>query len=157
MKPKIWMLGLAMCLAMAPAFAGKDEVILKAQDKSGFATEAAMVRKQLGSGRYEYMTGKERDIVDSNLKDMQALFDTFGAADKMDGASKARLLSEQAATNEILARRDNNRTICERSAPTGSLVPKTTCRTYGDIERARRENQNFLQNTATQGSQNRGG
>lgn len=157
MKPKIWMLSLAMCLAAGPSFAGKDEVVLKAQDKLGFAAEAATVRKQLESGRYEYMTGKERETVDTNLKDIQALFDKFGAMDKMDGDSKTRLLNEQAVTNEILAKRDSNRTICERSAPTGSLVPKTTCRTYGDIERARRENQNFLQNTATQGAQSRGG
>lgn len=158
MKSKIWILGLGMCLVAGSALAGKkDEVAFKAQDKAGFSAEAATVRKQMESGRYEFMTASERATVDSNLNDMQALFDKYDAADKMDADSKVRLQNEQEATNVLLAKRDNNRVICERSAPTGSLVPKTTCRTYGEIEKDRRDNQKFLQDNAGRAVQNRGG
>lgn len=157
MKPKIWILGLGMCLAAGSAFAGKDEPALKAQSKEGFSAEVATVRKQIEAGRYEYMTASERATVDSNLNDMQALFDKFDTADKMDGDAKTRLHNEQDATNALLAKRDNSRVICERAAPMGSLIPKTTCRTYGDIERDRRDNQQFLRDTATHATQNRGG
>lgn len=155
MKPKIWMLGLGMCLAAGSAFAGKkDEEVFKAQDKAGFSAEAATVHKRMEAGRYEFMTASERATVESNLGDMQALFDKYDTADKMDGDSKARLHEEQQATNVLLAKRDSDRVICERSAPTGSLVPKTTCRTYGEIEKDRRDNQKFLQDNATRAVQN---
>jgi hypothetical protein len=157
MKPKIWMLGLGMCLAAGSAFAAKkEEVALKAQDRAGFTAEVATVRKQIAGGRYEYMTSSERATLDSNLNDMQALFDKYDTADKMDGNDKARLQTELDATNALLAKRDNNRVVCERAAPMGSLIPKTTCRTYGDMERDRRDSQKFLQDTQ-QVNQQRGG
>ena len=77
--------------------------------------------------------------------------------DKMDTNTKVKLLNDQEAINSILAKRDNNRVICERSAPTGSLLPKSSCRTYGEIERSRRDSQKFMQDTATHAVQNRSG
>lgn len=157
MKPKIWMLGLGVCLAASSASAAKkEEVALKAQDKAGFSAEVATVRKQIEGGRYEYMTASERATLDSSLNDMQALFDKYDTADKMDGDAKVRLQTELDTTNALLAKRDNNRLVCERAAPMGSLIPKTTCRTYGEMERERRDSQKFLQNTQ-QVNQQRGG
>lgn len=158
MKLKIWLLGLGMCLAAGSAFASKDEVVVKAQDKEDFAAQAAAIHKLMeAGGRYEFVTSEERAAVDSRFSDMQTLFDKYDTTDKMDKDTKIRLLNDQEAINGILAKRDNNRVICERAAPTGSLLPKSTCRTYGEIERSRRDSQKFMQDTATHAVQNRNG
>lgn len=158
MKLKIWMLGLGMCLAAGSAFASKDEVVVKAQDKEDFTAQTAAVHKLMEpGGRYEFVTSEERTAIDSHFSDMQSLFDKYDSTDKMDKDSKVKLVNDQEAINSILTKRDGNKVICERAAPTGSLLPKSTCRTYGEIERSRRDSQKFMQDTATHAVQNRNG
>ena len=158
MNLKIWLLGLGMFLSAGSAFASKDEVVVKAQDKEDFVAQTAAVHKLMEpGGRYEFITSEERATIDARFSEMQGLFDKYDTTDKMDTNTKVKLLNDQEAINSILAKRDNNRVICERSAPTGSLLPKSSCRTYGEIERSRRDSQKFMQDTATHAVQNRSG
>lgn len=129
-------------LQTGSAFAGNDQPIVKAVNKTDFATVAAAIRQQVApGGRWEYTNSSEKEQIDRDLNDMQSLFDKYGAVDQMDNASKMKLFNDQEAVNEILTKRDDDHLICKEEAPLGSLIPKRTCRTYGQIERDRREAQ----------------
>ncbi|MFC4528759.1 hypothetical protein ISN76_17160 [Dyella halodurans] len=132
-------------LAMAPmacvqAKQAPPPPSVKADTKDQFATVANNVREQMGpGGRFEFVDPGERSTVEQNLGQMQALFDKFGSVDAMDMPSKIQLYNDQSAVNAILTRRDGDREVCEQAPPTGTLIPKTTCRKYSDIERERRD------------------
>lgn len=106
---------------------------------------AAAVRKEMSrGGRFQFVSGKERQAVDARLADMQALFDRFGAVDKMDVDSKIRLFNDQEKINGILTRTDSNRQICTREMPVGTHFPKMVCQTYGEMRRQQQGDSNFL-------------
>ena len=113
---------------------------VKADTKDQFTQVADHVRDQMQTGgRFEFLTADERSSVTRGLGDMQNLFDKFGTVDAMDAGSKIQLYNAQSEVNAILTRRDGDREICEQAPPTGTLIPKTTCRKYSDIERNRRD------------------
>lgn len=113
---------------------------VKADTKDQFDAVADHVREQMTTGgRFEFVNAQEHATVDKDLGDMQALFDKFGAVDAMDDAAKIQLYNNQSEVNAILTRRDGDREICEQEKTTGSNIPKTVCRKYGDIERDRND------------------
>lgn len=161
MRTKVWMIGWVAGLAllqMGVALAAKVQPMsVKADNKSDFEAVAAEVHKQMApGGRFEFVTKSEASDLNAHLDDMQSLFDKYGTVGQMNDDSKLKLYNDQEAVNAILTRRDSDRLVCENSAPTGSLIPKKTCRTYGDIERARGDTQNFMQ-SMQQKAQVRGG
>ena len=92
--------------------------------------------------RWGFIDPTDRGTVDQRFADMQALFDKYGTVDKMDGLAKTRLLDDQNAINEALARNDGNRMICQRVAPTGSHITKEVCMTLSEM-RLREQNDKF--------------
>jgi len=147
MKFKIWMLGLGMVLAAGAAQASKTDTVIKAEDKEDFAASVQAIHKMMDpGGRYEYVTKDERGTIDARFGEMQSLFDKYGEVSKMDKDTKVKLLNDQEEVNAVLTKRDSKRVVCERVAPTGSLLPKSTCRTYGEIEANRRDAEKFMQN-----------
>ncbi|MDE2271300.1 MAG: hypothetical protein KGJ94_04875 [Xanthomonadaceae bacterium] len=112
-------------------------------DKSDFDAVHAAVKQQMQPGkRWGFIDPTDRGTVDQRFADMQALFDKYGTVDKMDGLAKTRLLDDQNAINEALARNDGNRLICQRVAPTGSHITKTVCMTLSEM-RLRERNDKF--------------
>ncbi|HEY2624631.1 hypothetical protein [Dyella sp. Tek66A03] len=113
---------------------------VKADTKDQFATVANSVREQMEpAGRFEFVDPGERATVEKDLGQMQSLFDKFGSVDAMDMPSKIQLYNDQSEVNAILTRRDGDREVCETAPPLGTLIPKTTCRKYSDMERDRRD------------------
>jgi len=113
---------------------------VKADTKDQFANVANDVREQMApGGRFEFVDAGEHSTVEKDLGQMQALFDKFGSVDAMDTPSKIQLYNDQSEVNAILTRRDGDREVCERAPALGTLIPKTTCRKYSDIERDRRD------------------
>ncbi len=142
LKPSLLFAAMLALLLSLTALQAKQATppSVKADTKEQFAQVADRVRDQMQSGgRFEFLTADERASVTRNLGDMQNLFDRFGTVDAMDAASKIQLYNEQSEVNAILTRRDGDREICEQAPPTGTLIPKTTCRKYSDIERNRRD------------------
>lgn len=126
----------------------KTETIVNASDKDTFAASVIKVKgEMLPGGRFEYIDSREREQVNTQLADMQSLFDKFGSVQQMDQASKVKLLNDQEAVNSTLTRRDDTRLICENSAPIGSHIPRTVCHTYSEIEQANHESQKEMQDT----------
>jgi hypothetical protein len=75
---------------------------------------------------------------------MQSLFDKYGTVAQMDESTKVQLFNDQEAVNAILNHNDSNRLVCEHIAPLGSNIPKTVCRTYGEIQQEQRDSQHYL-------------
>lgn len=124
----------------------KTEVIVKAENKADFAAVVAAIHQQMAAGgRYEFVDQGERAKIDANFGEMQALFDKYGTVAQMDQATKVQLFNDQEAVNAILTQRDDKRLICHTMPPTGSLIPKTSCRTYREIEAERMGTQNYMQ------------
>lgn len=120
---------------------------VKADTKDQFVAVSDHVREQMApGGRFEFVNTQERATVDTDLTQMQSLFDKFVTVDAMDAASKIQLYNDQSEVNAILTRRDGDREICDQEKSTGSNIPKTVCRKYSDIERERTDTVKTKQN-----------
>lgn len=124
--------------ANIPEANGKPVVV--ADNKANFDLVAAAVRKEMQpGGRFGFVDNAGRQTVESRLADMQTLFDQYGSVDKMQGPAQTKLLTDQNAVNEVLARNDGNRRICWKETPVGTHFPTTVCRTLAEIQ-AQRQN-----------------
>lgn len=161
MKLRAWVMMLVAGTVLLPALAvhaaGAD-VAVKAATKDDLTAAADAVHKQMvPGGRYEFITTAERGDVDAKLADMQAMFDRSPSVATMNQDTKIRLFNDQEAVNAILTKRDGDRRICKSTAAIGSLIPKTSCRTYSEIERTQRESQQYMRDTMQVGKNGRGG
>lgn len=130
--------------ANIPEANGKPVVV--ADNKVNFDLVAAAIRKQMQpGGRFGFVDNKGRQTVESGLADMQALFDQYGSVDKMQDPVQTKLLADQNAVNEVLARNDGNRRICWKETPVGTHFPTTVCRTLAEIQAQRQNAQDNLQ------------
>ncbi len=147
-----------MMLCSGAVLAGsKVDVIVKAQNKDDFAAVMQAVHQQMEPGqRFEHTTAKERSEIDARFADMQSMFDKHATVDQMNPDEKVQLFNDQEAINATLNNRDNDRLVCEHVAPVGSHIPRTTCRTYGQIMQSRRDTQQMM-NKMQQVQEARGG
>lgn len=153
-----WALAAALVMAGGAALADEPKQIVKADNAQDFAVVVAAVRQEMQTGgRYEFVPEAERGTIDTRLADMSALFDKRGTVDAMTADEKVRLMNDQSQINAILTRRDSERLICKREAPTGSHLTRSVCRTYGEIERAQHDSWRYLEDRRMQATQNRGG
>lgn len=130
--------------ANIPEMNGKPVVV--ADNKTNFDLVAAAIRKEMQSGgRFGFVDRTGRQTVESRLVDMQALFAQYGSVDKMQGPVQAKLLADQNAVNEVLARNDGNRRICWKETPVGTHFPTTICRTLAEIQAQRQNARDNLQ------------
>lgn len=133
-------------LQASAVWAYKMEVIVKAQNKSDFTAVMAAVHQQMqAGGRYEFVSHTDRDKLDASFADMQSLFDKYGTVQQMDQPSQVQLFNDQEVVNAILTHNDDKRLVCESVSPIGSHIPRTTCRTYREVEMERRSAQDFQQ------------
>jgi hypothetical protein len=136
----------------SPVFAASSQVAEKplvAQSLDSFNTEAAKIREQMRPGGvYDHIAPKDKGRVEERLDQMQKLLSAHSADGDLRREDKVALLNAQEEVNGILRHNDNNRLVCEHTAPVGSHVPKTTCRTYGEVLEQQRADQKFLQDRA---------
>jgi hypothetical protein len=136
----------------SPVFAASSQVVEKplvAQSLDSFNTEAAKIREQMRPGGvYDHIASKDKGRVEERLDQMQKLLSAHSADGDLRREDKVALLNAQEEVNGILRHNDNNRLVCEHTAPVGSHVPKTTCRTYGEVLEQQRADQKFLQDRA---------
>lgn len=160
MRLRLWLAGIAAGASLLQASvvcAYKTEVIVKAQNKSDFTAVMAAVHQQMQpGGRFEFVNRTDREKLESNFADMQSLFDKYGTVAEMDQQGKIQLFNDQEAVNAILTHNDDKRRVCESEAPIGSHIPRTTCRTYREVEMERRSAQQFQQQQQLQMDQRSG-
>jgi hypothetical protein len=159
MKLKTWLVGVAVgaVLLQVGIVQAKTDVVVKADNKDDFTAVVAAVHQQMQpGGHYEFTSNKDRAAIDTQFSGMQSLFDKYGTVGQMDQGAKVQLFNEQEAVNAILTHNDSNRLVCEHIAPLGSNIPKTICKTYGQIQQEQRDSQHYL-NTFQQVPQFKGG
>ena len=147
MKLKTWLIGLAVGAAVLQVgiVQAKTEVVVKADNKDDFAAVVAAVHQQmLPGGHYEFASKKDRADIDTQFSAMQTLFDKYGTVAQMDENAKVQLFNDQEAVNAVLTHNDSNRLVCEHIAPIGSNIPKTICKTYGQIQQEQRDSKYYL-------------
>lgn len=153
-----WALAGLFVVAAGATRAAEPKQIVKADNAQDFAVVATAVRQEMQTGgRYEFTPEAERGTIDARLADMSALFDKRGTVDAMTADEKVRLMNDQSQINTILTKRDNDRLICRREAPTGSHLTRSVCRTYGEIERSQRDSTQYLEDRKMQATMNRRG
>lgn len=161
MKTQIWLAGMVLGLALVPwgaACASNVQPAVKAETKADFTAVVGAVKKEMvPGGRYEFVSSSERQTIDANLGEMQSLFDRFETVAAMDKDAKFQLYVDQENVNAILTHRDDRRLVCKSERPIGSLLPKRTCRTYGEVERNRQFTQEEMIRRARPGFVNGGG
>lgn len=138
-----WLMVAAMAIPFSQTLAFAKEPTppdVKADTKEKFDGVMDHVHQEMGAGgRFEFLTADEHATVEKDLDDMHVLFDRYGKVDAMDDKSKIQLYNDQSEVNALLTRRDGEREICTHEQPTGSHLPKTTCRNYAQMERERRD------------------
>jgi len=143
----IGIIAAVVLLQVGVVHANKTKAIVKAENKDDFTAVVAAVHQQMQpGGRYEHVSASERTDIDQHFNDMQMLFDKYGTVGQMDQNAKVQLFNDQEFVNATLTYRDNKRLVCENIAPVGSHIPRTTCRTYGDIMQSQRDTQKVLMN-----------
>lgn len=149
MRMRSWLIGAMVGIALLQAsavYAYKTEVVVKADNKDDFTAVVAAVHQQMQpGGRYEFVDKRNREKIDASFTDMQSLFDKSGTVAQMNQDQKVQLFNDQETVNAILTHDDGNRLVCESVAPMGSHIPKTTCRTYRQVEMERRQTQDYQQ------------
>lgn len=151
------MIATAILLPSLAIQAGGADAAIKAATKDDLAAAADAVHKQMvPGGRYEFVSTAERGEVDAKLADMQAMFDRSSSVATMNQDTKIRLFNDQESVNAILTKRDGDRRICKSVAPTGSLIPKTSCHTYSEIEKSQRDSQQYMRDNMQVPQQTRG-
>jgi len=147
MKLKTWLIGVAVgaVLLQVGIVQAKTEVVVKADNKDDFTAVVAAVHQQmLPGGHYEFTSNADRAKIDTQFGAMQTLFDKYGTVAHMDENAKVQLFNDQEAVNAVLTHNDSNRLVCEHIAPIGSNIPKTICKTYGQIQQEQRDSKYYL-------------
>src|ERR1700722_10059082 len=119
-----------------PACAEKSEEFAKADTFDLFLATAQAIRKDMESGgKFEFITQSDKVAASGDLDAMTALLRKSGSVSTMKMQDKVTLFNLQEHLNGILTHSDSERLICTRGESTGSHIQKTSCRTYGDIQR----------------------
>ncbi|SRR5581483_2463278 len=117
-------------------------VVADTPDKFAARYKELETEMQAG-GRYEFISPSDKVRVEADMTSMAAMLDKAGSVDAMKQDDKVRLFNTQEQVNGILTRTDSERLVCEHRAPVGSHIPVTTCKTFGEIEKARRDVQKY--------------
>jgi hypothetical protein len=149
---KVRNLALACLVVLASATATAPEpanqvtpMTVNADTREDFAAVAEDVRAEMAEGgRFEFLSKSERQAVEDAFRRMDLLFQTSPTVEGMNKEDKVALFNQQEVVNSILKNRDSDRVVCKRERKTGSNLATTTCLTYGERERQRRDSVNEL-------------
>ena len=128
--------------------------VVAADTKDNFEAVVLAIQQQMQpGGRFSFVDSRGRQTVENRFADMRTLFDQFGTVDKMNSAAQTKLMDDQNAINEVLARYDNNRVICRNEVPVGTHFPTRVCRTLGQIQQEQNDAQQTMRVNQMRGSE----
>jgi hypothetical protein len=144
-----WLVGvLAMAISFA-AFskddASKAPAVKATTDPVEFKAQSETLQKQMeAGGRYEFVKVDEHERINVDLQKIQGLLDRQAAGSSLTREDVAAQLTAQNEINAIIAKRDGERLVCERTTPIGSHLPQTTCITFAQKQRDRQLSSDFM-------------
>lgn len=141
---------LQVCATLATAAESKT-VIADTPEKFALTVRDLRMLMQPG-GRYEFIAAADRARVNADIETMAGLLQKSGSVAAMPQADQIKLFNAQEHLNGILTHSDSERLVCEREATLGSNIARTTCKTFGQIEKARRDARKYLQHAEVMGS-----
>src|ERR1700722_5465242 len=119
-----------------PACAEKSEEFAKADTFDLFLATAQAIRRDMESGgKFEFITQSDKVAAKGDLAASTTPLKKSGSVSTMKMQDKVTLFNVQEHLNGILTHSDSERLICTRGESTGSHIQKTSCKTYGDIQR----------------------
>ena len=122
-----------------PAAAEKIEAFVKADTYELFVPTVQAVKKEMESGgKFEFIAQADKTAAIDDLDAMTALLKKYGSVSAMKMQEKVSLFNLQEHLNGILTHSSSDRLVCTRGVNTGSHIQKTSCSTYGDIQREKR-------------------
>jgi hypothetical protein len=146
-----WLLVLLATLCAPLAAKESRPAIRNADTPEKLEVVITAIRQEMTpGGRYEYLNGYNRGVVNDSLDHMQDMLVKAGSVDAMSQEQKTELFSVQEKANGILAKNSADRLVCTHSAPTGSHIPMTECKTVRELAMRRaasRRKQNEMENT----------
>lgn len=153
-RMKSRLLGLLLLTALSGvAVAETPEQVVNADTPQKLAEVQAAVDQQMGAGgRYEFISADRRGQVEGLFHEMHGMLERSGSVSAMPERDRLQLFNLQEKLNGLLAGGDSERLVCEKKAPIGALVPVKTCRTYGEIERQRRQKDRYFDNARKRNS-----
>lgn len=135
-------LAMVAALIFSSPLAAREDVkqVVVADSAAKFAPLAGEIRHQMEpGGQYEFIGSSDKHLVDRKLDEMASLLKTSGSVANMPEGDRLKLFNAQEQVNGILAHNSSDRLICQKVAPTGSHLPVTICKTYGELARNRAE------------------
>ena len=127
-------------LLAGPLHAKKaEEKAVVADTPEKFEVLVATIREQMTPGeRYEFLSEKNRGIVNQKLDQMDQMLIAAGSVSAMEHENQVKLFSLQEEVNGILARNASDRLVCTHETHVGSHIPKTTCHTVAELARSKK-------------------
>jgi hypothetical protein len=133
-----WILVLFLTICAPLAAKESGPAIKKADTPEKLEIVITAIRQEMvPGGRYEYLNGYNRRVVDDSLDHMQEMLVKAGSVDAMSQEQKTELFSYQERANGILAKNAADRLICQHAPPTGSHIPMTQCKTFRELTQRR--------------------
>lgn len=135
----------ALASPLSAATRNSDHVV--ADTHSAFQENAQEVRSEMrAGGRFSAITADDRQTVEADLAQMEALLSEYGSVDRLPPARKVELINAQERANSLLTRNDGDRIVCEFVEPTGSKMRQRQCRKARDIAHTRDVQRDGLRN-----------
>lgn len=143
---RVVLLGLLQACAASVAFASdKVEKRVAADNPEQFAQAAQAVRAEMRTGgRYEFINAADRAKVETDFSVMGEIMLKAPSVAALSQQDQLKLFNTQEHLNGILTHSDRDRLVCERRAPVGTNIPINTCKTVGEIEKARRDSEKYM-------------
>lgn len=145
-----------LLLSAAALSSWADQVVEKpvaADTPEKFVEVVDHIKKEMApDGRYEFIRPDDKAKVEADFDAMKALLQKAGSVETMSQQDKVHLFNLQENANGILTHSDSNRLVCEHTAPVGTSIPRTTCRTVGELERSHKATKRQLDYEALYGS-----
>ncbi|MGA9341321.1 MAG: hypothetical protein WBV61_03180 [Rhodanobacteraceae bacterium] len=134
------LVAVAAVVFSSPLAAKDVDKAVVADTDAKFEPVAQSIRHEMEpGGRYEFISSNDKRIVDNDLNQMGSLLKASGSVANMKEQERVMLFNTQEQLNGILANNASDRLICQKVAPTGSHLPITICKTYGELARNRAE------------------
>jgi hypothetical protein len=125
--------------------AAKDPTLV-AVAEGDFAKQRATIEKQLADGKtYVEISGGDLTRVRQALERMGGVMEGVASVDDLDPDRRVALFNDQEVVNTILTQAAaDSRLICERTRPTGSRMPVSSCQTVAERNRRQENDQGEL-------------
>jgi hypothetical protein len=144
---KVLAIGLiyAVCVSSIWAEAVVEKPVIADTPEKFAATVDELHQAMQPGGRYEFIKGDKKVDAESDMAAMTTLLQKAGSVAAMREDDKVSLFNTQEHLNGILTQSDRNRLVCKHRAPTGTIIPVTTCLTVAEIEKNNADSKNFMQ------------